>query len=492
MKFSAIDKLNEQNTYDAEFILFFEDDIKKDKPELEILIQIDEKSGGLVSNLIKKKKVTGKTKNLTSIYVNNTRYTLLGMGKQNKHNRRSMMNIAGKICHSANANKDENVLIHMRTTEAQDFARTVEAIETANYTFLDYFDKEKSKDKKPSLKSVEFLTNDTKAVKDFIKKGKTIGIARNFARTLINHPSNKMTPEILAKNVEKELKECEIKVFNKAEIKKMKMGGLLGVNQAASWEPRFIIIKHNPEKKKKGIKIALVGKGVTFDTGGISLKPSKNMHEMKGDMGGAATVAGLMKIISELNIPLQITGYIPSTPNMPGGNAINPGDILTAYNGKTVEVLNTDAEGRLILMDALSYAVKEDKPTHIVDFATLTGAIVVALGTITTGLFSNNDEMAQGILNATEKSGEYVWRMPIHDEYGKLLESKIADLKNIGGRDAGSITAAKFLENFIDDTPWAHLDIAGTSYIDNHEYLKPSGMGAMISTITEWLLDFSK
>ncbi len=491
MNFQTFATKDNKTGYDSEYILFFEDDIKKDSIEYDVLKNIDEKSKGLVASLIKKKKITGKTKNLTSIYLNETRYVLLGMGKAEKHTRRNMMNVSGKICISSNANKDNEIFVHMRTNEPEDYARAAEAIETANYTFLDYFGKDKVKEKQNTLKSVHFLCADENTVKKFIKKGKAIGEAKNFARNLINHPANEMTPEKLAKKIQSELDKLEIEIFDKAKIKKLKMGGLLGVNQGTKTEPRFIIIRHKPEKKKKGVKIALVGKGVTFDTGGISLKPSKNMHEMKGDMGGAASVAGLMKIISALEIPLEITGVIPSTPNMPGGNAMNPGDIIKAYNGKTVEVLNTDAEGRLILMDALSYAVKEEKPTHIVDFATLTGAIVVALGSITTGLFSNNDEMAQGILKATEKSGEYVWQMPLYEEYGKMLESKIADLKNIGGREAGSITAAKFLQNFVDDTPWTHLDIAGTSYIDDHEYLKPSGMGAVISTISEWLLDFS-
>ena len=213
---------------------------------------------------------------------------------------------------------------------------------------------------------------------------------------------------------------------------------------------------------------------------------------MKGDMAGAATVAGIMDFVKAENIPYEVVGLIPSASNMPGNEAITPGDILTALNGKTVEVLNTDAEGRLLLMDALSYAVKHEKADYIVDFATLTGAMVVALGDITTGIFTNTDELADDIVKASDKSGEYLWKMPMFEEYRKQLDSDIADIKNIGGRKAGSITAAKFLEEFVDKTPWAHLDIAGTSWIDSHDYLKPSGTGATISTLAQWLMDFNK
>ena len=492
MKYSLIAAETEKTKYDTLYTIVFEEDIKDKKQSYQPLALLDKKSGGLVAALIEKERITGKEGSVVSFYIEGKRYAFAGAGKEKKFNSRKMLTVAGKICKNAVAEKDKTIAIQMRTEEPVFYSRLIEAIETASYTFLEHFSEKKQKDKKIKLKDCIIIGVDNKETKKAVELGKIIGESRNFARTLVNQPSNYLTPSVLAKTIEETLKDQKVEILEKENIKKLKMGGLLGVNKGSKEDPRFIIIRHNPEKKKSGIKLALVGKAITFDTGGISLKPSLNMHEMKGDMAGGASVAALMKIAAELKIPLEIVGLIPSTTNMPDGNSTNPGDIFVALNGKTVEVQNTDAEGRLILMDALSYAVEHEKVTHIVDLATLTGAILVALGTITTGLFANDDKLANAILKATEKSGEYFWRMPMFDEYAKQLESKIADLRNIGGRNAGSITAAKFLEEFVSDTPWVHLDIAGTSYKDDHEYLSPSGTGETISTLTEWLLDFSK
>lgn len=484
--------INDNKDYDAKFFTIYEEDINDGKIEYELLNEINGLSSGLVQKLIKKEKLKGKSGNFTSFYVEDTRYTIVGLGKKEKIDTRNFKTAMGKIFKNSVSEKDKTVLINLRDENPEYFSIISEACEVSAYTFSEYLNDKKKKELKVHLENVDITGENNKENQKSIEKGKIIGIARNFARDLINHPSNYMTPKILAKTIEKRLKKAEVEIFDKKKIKELKMGGLLGVNQGAKEDPRFIIMRHSSKKNKKNVKLVLVGKGVTFDSGGISLKPSQNMHEMKGDMAGAATVAALMEVISELNLPVEIIGLIPSTPNMPGGNAINPGDILTALNGKTVEVLNTDAEGRLILMDALSYAVKHEKATHIVDFATLTGAMVVALGDIATGIFANNDEIANGIINASEKAGEYVWRFPIFNEYSKQLESKIADLKNIGGRKAGSITAAKFLEEFVDNTPWAHLDIAGTFWQDKHDYLYPNGTGEIVSTISNWLIEFAQ
>ena len=490
MKYSLLQKdLNDIDT-DAINILIFEDDIKDKKINYQILSEVNEISDSLVEALIEKEKITGKFKNTTSFYNGKKRYSIIGLGKKEEIKSSKIIDLAGLMCSLSIKEKDSSVFVYMRTEDDNHYLKLSEGFQVGSYTFLEYISKEKKKEKKVKLSEIQVYGK--KEHKESIEKGKAIGKARNFARDLINHPRNYMTPDILAKTIKKHLKELDVKILSKAEIKELKMGGLLGVASGSKDEPKFVIIRHNPEKKKSKVKIVLVGKGVTFDSGGISIKPSLNMHEMKGDMAGAATVAGIMDFVKAENIPYEVVGLIPSASNMPGNEAITPGDILTALNGKTVEVLNTDAEGRLLLMDALSYAVKHEKADYIVDFATLTGAMVVALGDITTGIFTNTDELADDIVKASDKSGEYLWKMPMFEEYRKQLDSDIADIKNIGGRKAGSITAAKFLEEFVDKTPWAHLDIAGTSWIDSHDYLKPSGTGATISTLAQWLMDFNK
>ena len=481
----------EKIDYDAEYVLIFQEDIKDKKPEYEPLKNIDLKTNGLLSNLIKSEKITGKENTFNSFYLNNKRICIVGLGEEKSLTNRKIKSISGKIIKNAISEKDKKIFIMMRTNDLNHYSLAIEEAECASFSFIELFSEKKQKEKEVLLKEVFFSGKSESEMENIILKAKTVGESRNIARRLINYPSNYLNPEKLSEFIKEKLFNLEIEILNKKEIEKLKMGGLLGVNQGASDEPKFIIIRHKPKNKKNNIKIALVGKGITFDTGGISLKPSENMHEMKGDMAGAASVIALMNIVSNLQIPVEISALIPSTPNMPDGKALKPGDVITALNGKTVEVLNTDAEGRLILMDALSYAVKYEKPTHIIDIATLTGAISIALGDITTGLFTNNDDFAKKLIEAGKKTGEYIWQLPMFSEYSKQLESKIADLKNIGGRKAGSITAAKFLEEFVDNTPWIHLDIAGISYKDDHDYLTPSGTGEIISSITELLLSLS-
>ena len=241
------------------------------------------------------------------------------------------------------------------------------------------------------------------------------------------------------------------------------MGALLGVAQGSVRPARLAVMRWNGAKSKKAAPVAFVGKGVVFDTGGISLKPGPGMGDMKGDMGGAAAVTGLMHALAARKAKVNAIGVIGLVENMPAGNAMRPGDIITSMSGQTIEVLNTDAEGRLVLADAIWYTQKKYKPCMTIDLATLTGAILVALGQEHAGLFSNDDELSQRLSQAGESSGEKVWRLPLHSKYDKMVDSKNADMKNIGGRFAGSITAAQFLLRYVDDTPWAHLDIAGTA-----------------------------
>ncbi|MFN3638013.1 MAG: leucyl aminopeptidase [Chloroherpetonaceae bacterium] len=329
-------------------------------------------------------------------------------------------------------------------------------------------DKKHKSEPKFEFKELVLITSvsSLKAVESGAKVGEVIGSAQSMVRDLINSPSNYMTATDLANAAKASGKKYgyKVTVFNKKKIQQLKMGGLLGVNQGSSEPPTFSILDYTPEGKPKAT-IALVGKGVTFDTGGISLKPSENLADMKSDMSGAAGVIGAVEIAARLKLPIRVIGFIPATDNKPSGTAQNPGDVLTTYSGITVEVDNTDAEGRLILADALTYAKEEYAPDVIIDLATLTGACVIALGYQAAGLFTNNDDLAEKLSKAGMRSGEKVWRMPLWDDYDKQIKSEVADVKNTGGRGAGAVTAAKFLEKFIGDhKAWAHLDIAGPSF----------------------------
>jgi leucyl aminopeptidase len=284
-----------------------------------------------------------------------------------------------------------------------------------------------------------------------------------IARDLVNEPPNILYPEEFARRAS-QLRKLGVKVdvLDVKAMQKLGMGALLGVGQGSSRPSRTVIMRWDGGRKGDS-PVAFVGKGVCFDTGGISIKPAGSMEDMKGDMGGAACVVGLMHALAARKAGVNAIGAIGLVENMPDGNAQRPGDIVTSMSGQTIEIINTDAEGRLVLADVLWYVAKKMKPKFMVDLATLTGAIMVALGTEHAGMFSNNDELADRLLQAGLESGEKVWRMPLGPEYDKLIDSQFADMKNTGGRHGGSITAAQFLQRFVDGTPWAHLDIAGTA-----------------------------
>ena len=301
-----------------------------------------------------------------------------------------------------------------------------------------------------------------------LTRGVVLAEAQNFARDLGNEPANLMTPNIIAQRAKKMAADfgLEIEVLDRERMKQLGMGSLLGVAMGSDEPPVMIVMKYRPAvAPKSGDHLALIGKGVTFDSGGISIKPAQDMEKMKYDMCGAAAVIGAMRAIAQLKPNVTVTGIVPSVENMLSGRAQRPGDIVKSLSGKTIEVLNTDAEGRLILNDAITYA-KTLGCTHLVDAATLTGAIVVALGHVHTGAFTNNDAMLARVLAAAKEEGENMWHMPLDDDYRELLKSAFADLANIGPRWGGAITAAWFLREFAEDTPWVHLDIAGTAWLD--------------------------
>jgi leucyl aminopeptidase len=327
-----------------------------------------------------------------------------------------------------------------------------------------------------------------------LETGRIIGEAQNLTRDLVNEPANKLIPTDLVAAARSMASfyglECE--VLDTEAMTKLGMGALLGVAQGSTNPPFLIVIKYRPASPSGTDHLALVGKGVTFDTGGLSIKPSDGMEKMKYDMAGAAAVIGAMRAIAQLKPSIAVTAYIPTVENMINGNAQRPGDIVTALSGKTIEVLNTDAEGRLILADALTYA-NRNGATHIVDAATLTGAIGIALGHYNVGAFTNNEAFLSKFMAAARAAGEKTWQLPMDEEYKEYLKSAFADLPNIGGRHGGSITAAWFLREFADPTPWVHLDIASTAWLDDGKaWLSKGPSGVAVRSFVQLALDWTR
>ncbi len=324
------------------------------------------------------------------------------------------------------------------------------------------------------------------AVVEAVERGAVIGAATNLARELANQPSNLLRPAMFAERAAQAVREAgvAVDVLDEAAIARLGMGLLLGVGQGSDAPPRLLVMRHEPADAPADPVLGLVGKGVTFDSGGISIKPAKGMEWMKSDMAGGAAVVGAMRAIGALGVPRRVIGIVPMAENMPGGRAIRPGDILTGAGGTTVEVLNTDAEGRLILGDALWYA-RKCGATHLVDVATLTGACVIALGGAASGLFARPQAWSDALQAAAARAGERAWPLPLYEEYGEQLRSELADMKNIGGREGGACTAAAFLEAFTGGLPWAHLDIAGTAWIEKpREDAAAGATGVMVRTLT--------
>jgi leucyl aminopeptidase len=331
------------------------------------------------------------------------------------------------------------------------------------YAFDRYKTKKKDDDDKPSDVAVSIAVSDVAAAKKAFAADENVVNGVILARNLVNEPPNVLFPVEFARRAA-ELKKLgvEVEVLDVKAMEKLGMGALLGVSQGSTQPGRMVIMRWNGGKKGEQ-PVAFIGKGVTFDTGGISIKPSGSMEDMKGDMGGAACVVGLMHALAGRKARCNVVGAIGIVENMPDGNAQRPGDIVTSMSGQTIEIINTDAEGRLVLADVLWYVKEKFKPKFMVDLATLTGAILVALGTEHAGLFSNNDELSERLYAVGQSTGEKVWRLPMGPEYDKMMDSQFADMKNAGARNGGSITAAQFLQRFVGDTPWAHLDIAGTA-----------------------------
>jgi leucyl aminopeptidase len=375
--------------------------------------------------------------------------------------------------------------------DKEHLSATVEGIKLSDYLFNNY----KSDEDKNDLNQVRILIkNNLKNNQKIIHDSSIVSDAVIFSRNISNLPPNDCLPKDLANfsaTLSKNQK-IKVRVIEQEEMEPYGLAGILAVGKGSSSSPKLIIIEYSGSTKNEK-PIVIVGKAVTFDTGGISIKPSEKMDEMKYDKCGGCNVLGIMKAVSDLNLNTNVIGMIPAVENMPSGNSYRPGDIIKMYNRKTVEVLNTDAEGRIILADALAFAVKTFAPKAIIDMATLTGAAIIALGTNVAALVGNNKGLVMKIIDFSNQTGEKIWELPLYDEYKEQLKSSTADMKNIGGRSAGAITAAAFLSNFVEDTPWIHLDIAGTAW--NQEGTKektynPKGAtGFGIRTIVKYIMN---
>jgi leucyl aminopeptidase len=441
---------------------------------------IDTLLGGRISNLIQKGNFKGGLGNVGIIYpaigIKAEKVILAGLGKKANFNSEIARRASGYVARFAKKNKIDSLSFSIfgeeeTNVDAGELAQAmVEGGILANYSLDDY--RTEGKENLFQVKKftiIEENKNRLKKVEAGVKWGNLAAWSTTFSRDLINHPSNVVTPTKLSQVAQEQAKKFgfDCKVLTLPEIKKLKMGAFLGVAQGSQEPAKFIILEYNAGKKNLPT-IALVGKGITFDSGGISIKPSEKMEQMKGDMAGAALTIATVSAVAQAKLPVHLVGLVPTTENLPSGTALKPGDILASYSGKTIEIISTDAEGRLILADALAYALNYN-PKAIIDVATLTGGMIISLGDVCAGLFGNDDKLRAKMKVAGMKSGERVWELPMYEEYGILIKSDLADVKNSGGRPGQSITAAKFLEKFVSGKPWIHLDIAGVDFEERGE-----------------------
>ncbi len=425
--------------------------------------------------------------------------TLIGAGKKDKLTLRGIRTALYAIGKIAKKQRDRSIAVavpyDIPDLDGADSTRVVaDYLSQADYKYDTYITKKEDEENHAPIDAILIPLGDldTKRIKQIESEARALRAGLRTVRDLGNAPANLVTPARLAERAEEVARSVGVKctVYGRKEIERMKMGGLLAVNRGSAEEPRFIVLEHAPKKARK--HVALVGKGITFDSGGISIKPAERMEEMKFDMCGAAAVIGTIEAAAKLDLRIKITGVIPSTENLPSGSAYKPGDIITMMSGKTVEIVNTDAEGRMILGDALHYA-SQLEPDHLIDYATLTGACVIALASEAAGLFSNDDELARKLIDCGERVGERLWRMPVWDEYKELIRSEWADMKNSGGRWGGAITAALFLKEFVNCPSWAHLDIAGTAYAEHETSREARGAtGAGVRVTLAFLESLSR
>ena len=474
---------------DALVLPFFEDD----DLDSGFASALDGQLDGLIRELKDNEEWKAKSGQITVLYrppgLPVGRLVLLGAGPRERYDAGSIRDLTVQAVRRVKGFNLKRVAVyHDSQLEPTLAARAaVEGVVLAAYDPDEYKTQNKSK---TFLEEMVFASDqplDVEAVERAMQRGEVLAQATNLARMLVNKPGNRMNPAVLASKAEEiaEKSGLEIEVLGEPEMEKMGMDAVLAVARGSDAPARFIVLKHWGADDPEEAPFALVGKGVTFDSGGLSLKPAKSMEDMKSDKAGACAVLGAMQAIAQLQAKRNVVGIIPAVENLPGGRAQRPGDVIRSMNGKTIQVVNTDAEGRLILADALTY-VQAFNPRYILDIATLTGACVVALGHVRAGLFCNDDELCQETLAAAERSGEKLWRLPLDDVYYKDIESDIADVKNAGSRWGGAVTAAKFLQHFVDDRPWCHIDMAGMALYEEGQETGPTGFG--VRTMAELVL----
>lgn len=420
------------------------------------------------------------------------RLLLVGLGKEQEVTSKTYLEAvkaAASAIANSGANRVLNAAIIAHPADRNPLWAVRQHTQIFQQSFYEYAHQSRGKheSKEPKLNSMAFMVEATESAKQAVEQGQATALGMAVTQELANMPSNFCTPTYLAETAI-ELGNTygfETNILDRAEMIEMGMGSFMSVAQGTQTPPKMICLSYKGGDAKQA-PIALVGKGVTFDTGGISLKPGAAMDEMKYDMGGAATVLGVFKALGELKPNINVVGVIPATENMPAGNAIKPGDVVTSLSGQTIEILNTDAEGRLVLCDALTYVQQTYKPAKIVDMATLTGACIVALGKHVSGLMANNQPMADALLAAGVETYDRLWQMPLGEEWDEQLKSNFADMANIGGPAGGTITAGQFLARFVKDVDWAHLDIAGTAWVSGD---KKGATGRPVPTVLQYLLN---
>jgi leucyl aminopeptidase len=457
---------------------------------------IDEAGKGLITEFINNGDFAARQYQIAVVYTRGVipaqRIALVGLGKKDEVNPEIIRTAFAKIMqYLRNINVKEAATspeLNLLSEKDEIVPAIVEGALLGLYQYTPYKTVGREDIKEMEQLNIVVEEKEYSSIEAAVKKTQIITGAVYFARDLVSAPSNEMTPSIMAQKARliARRKNVNCKVLDKAKIKKLGMNSLLGVAAGSSEEPKFIILEYSGGSKSAA-PIALVGKGLTFDSGGICIKPAEKMDEMKSDMSGGAAVMGALMAAADLQLPLNIIGLIPATENMPSGTAYKPGDILKSYSGKTIEVINTDAEGRLILADALSYASRY-KPAAIIDVATLTGACIIALGDDVIGMLGKDEQLKKEINKAAKITGELVWELPLWESYHEQIKSDIADYKNSGGRAAGTITAAAFLSKFVGDFPWVHLDIAGPAWTSKDKSYIPKGAsGVAVRLLVEFL-----
>ena len=467
------------------------------------LAAIDRKLAGLVGGLIKSGEIKGKLYDLHVIHTLGKLparlVVIVGAGKQKDFDLDKLRNVTAESVRALKKHNCRTAATLIPGSGAGGLAPSgcAQAITEGSllgaYQYTRHRAKEEDGHDLELLLLVEQDSSKMKQLEEGIEKGRIIAEAVNLARDMVNEPANHMAPVHMAK-IAGEVAAAhglKVTVLGREQMEKEKMGALLGVAQGTSQPPKFIVLSYRGDPSKKET-LGFVGKGLTFDSGGISLKPQESMSDMKGDMAGGAAVIAAIGAIAQLKLKINVTAVIPATENLPGGRALKPGDVLKAANGKTIEVVNTDAEGRLILADALSYAVRQGI-SPLIDLATLTGACHVALGDTYAGVFTNNQALADKVVKAGNECGENLWQLPLPDEYKESNKSDIADIKNSGGRYGGAITAALFLQEFVGETPWVHIDIAGPFMTDKTKGLSVKGAtGFGVRTLIQLAADLSQ